>query len=284
MFKKLLKYDMKSIVNVWWILAISVFGASFVGAFILRFLVEVMPTAKGIETLFCIVGMLMLILLIIGITASVVVTEVLVYYRFYKNFFTDEGYLTFTLPVSRKMLFLSKTANAVIWMGAHGLLLVLCGAVFALFGFPSENGLINLEVFEWIGKTIGDVWATVGPWMLLYLLQGLAILLCAMVFSASLIHFCITTGAVIAKKAKLLAAIGIYYLVNMIISSASQILMVFGMEGIVGITMKMADASAPMTCIMVAVLLFVMLFLAATLALTMYFMTLSKLERKLNLA
>ena len=52
-------------------------------------------------------AMLLVIACVMAIIASAVVTELLVFVRFYKNFFTDEGYLTFTLPVSRKDLLLS---------------------------------------------------------------------------------------------------------------------------------------------------------------------------------
>ena len=53
------------------------------------------------------------------------------------------------------------------------------------------------------------------------------ILTAVLVFSTSLVHFCITVGAVVAKKAKLLAAIGIYYLVNMGLSFVFQFLGLF---------------------------------------------------------
>ena len=42
-------------------------------------------------------------------------TLVLMVYRFYKNLMTDEGYLMFTLPVSRSQLIWSKLMVALAW-------------------------------------------------------------------------------------------------------------------------------------------------------------------------
>ena len=40
MFKKIIKYDFLPIFKIWWIIAASVLGASFVGAFALRVFAE----------------------------------------------------------------------------------------------------------------------------------------------------------------------------------------------------------------------------------------------------
>ena len=52
--------------------------------------------------------------------------------RFYKNFFTDEGYLMFTLPVKTSDLILSKTLVAVIWRLISFLFIIL-----SVFGIAS---------------------------------------------------------------------------------------------------------------------------------------------------
>jgi hypothetical protein len=268
---------MRSIVGVWWIMAVSVLAASFGGSLIFRFLTENMHSAQGIESLICVVALIVLILLIIGIAASIVVTEVLVYYRFYKNFFTDEGYLTFTLPVSRKTLLLSKTVNALIWTGLHSLLFVLCFLVFGLFN-------VDLELMNLILDSIRKAWESVGAWFILYAVQGLIILLGGALFTISLIQFCITMGSILVKKAKLLAAIGIYYLVNMVLSFIMQIVLFFGIDAVSNLMNVLKEMGKTPVRMGIAVVLFLVIFMIAAFDLVLYFMTLGKLERKLNLS
>ena len=139
MFKKCLKYDLRAVWKVWWILAVSVTGLCIVGSLGLRFFIqnvsmgeEPVSTPIMIGSIF---AMLLFIASIIALIAFVVVTFILVYYRYYKNLFTDEGYLTFTLPVRRQTLYLSKTLNALIWEVASVVVVVL-NVLFALLVVP----------------------------------------------------------------------------------------------------------------------------------------------------
>ena len=289
MFKKLLKYDMKAIWNVWWILAVSVLGASTVAAFLLRFVISNLESVGyvGVTMTFATsIAMLMLVLLFLGIYSSIFVTLVLVYFRFYKNFYTDEGYLTFTLPTSRKLLLLSKTVNALIWMALHVALYAVSIFLICLFAPPAYNGgFFNFVALQEIGSFFLHLWSAAGGWVIVYALEVLLLLVALGLFSISLIHFCITVGSIIAKKMKILAAIGIYYLVNMILSFVLEFVFLFGGISIVdGMMVLLADASLWVSRSAVAVVLLACCAVVATLACTFYCMTLSRLERKLNLA
>ncbi len=56
-----------------------------------------------------------LLLLLLGI-AVVIITFVVVVMRFYKNLYSNEGYLMFTLPVKPQSLLVSKTITALCWV------------------------------------------------------------------------------------------------------------------------------------------------------------------------
>lgn len=289
MLRKLMKYDMKPVVRVWWILAVAVFGLSVVGAFVMRFIISNAEYAGDslLMTLLYVVGVLFLVLCFVGIIGSFVVTAILVYARYYKNFFTDEGYLTFTLPVSRKDLLLSKTLNAFIWLSANGVLLILCALVFFLIAPPAtiETGIINPVVFETIGIILSGLWKLVGGWLIAYIILGILILCAMTLFSINLIHFCITVASVTAKKLKLLLAIGVYYAANTIISIASQ---VFGTFGIIimgeGFSILLQDATKGKACLVIMLIMMLVLAFVSAFAAVMYFITRGSLERKLNLA
>ena len=70
-----------------------------------------------------------------AVVAFCVVSTILVYVRFFKNFFSDEGYLTFSFPVPRRTLYLAKTVNAFIWnLATVGVVALV--AVFAMLVIP----------------------------------------------------------------------------------------------------------------------------------------------------
>ena len=52
----------------------------------------------------------------IGIIAANVVTIILIVMRYYRNLYTAEGYLTFTLPVKTDMIVHSKVITGAVWM------------------------------------------------------------------------------------------------------------------------------------------------------------------------
>jgi len=218
---------MMAVWRLWWLAVMIVPIASVVGSVMLRFIIT--GTENGafeghISRLLFIGALLSVFACIVAIVLSFILTMVLIYVRFYKNLFTDEGYLTFTLPVSRKQILLSKTLNAFIWYVLHGLLIGTAIFLFILFAVPPEgNGLINTEIFKVIGEMFVDLWNIMGAWLLVILAELIIFILLSTLMGIALFHISITVGSVIAKKAKILASVGIYYVFNMVLSLLSQI-------------------------------------------------------------
>ena len=298
MLRKLLKYDFKSVWRVWWIAAIITLGSSVIGSFALRFFLS-LTTAPGVAaespeiTFAYIISLILFLFSLLAIVASVFVMEILVYWRYYKHFFSDEGYLTFTLPVSRKQLLLSKTLNAVIWTAIHAVLLTVCTLIFMIIS-PNPgpgDGFFNPVLFYWIKEAISfavpPLFELFGAgWIIAYTLIGLIGSFGVTLFSISLVHFCITLGAVIAKKHKLLAAIGTYYLVNAVISFVAQAFITLFTLFIAGrfVVLLLEITSASVGCLVFFLIFFMIACVIWALASILYFWTLGALERKLNLA
>lgn len=81
------------------------------------------------------------LLILVGI-AVVIVTFVVVVLRFYKNLYSNEGYLMFTLPVKPQQLLISKTIVAFAWLVIS--MLVFVGALLiSLYGFGVEFNLFD---------------------------------------------------------------------------------------------------------------------------------------------
>ena len=284
MLRKTLKYDLNAVYKIWLILTVTVLAISFVGGLSLRDII----VSSGEEqfdafTLFSTFG---LIVTIFSIAAYILIVELLVLYRYYQNFFTDEAYLTFTLPVKRRTLFNSKLINAFIWSVAN--IAVVTVAILIIMAFaPLEEdgtGSLLLFIFDGLFKIIGQIFELFDAWAYLYTLEALLIAVFSTVFSTLLIYACITLGCTMVKKYKLLMAILVYYMVNMAISIMSYI----GSIVMSIVTAMSIEILATYTEGQIkAIVFFTLMAIAAfylVLCVVAYKFSLSRIEKNLNLA
>ena len=285
MFSKVLKYDIKAVGRLWWILAAVSVWFSVIGALALRFIIVTIDSVDNdsfLISLMMIGAFLLLVGSMIVILSSPVLSQLIVYYRYYRNFFTDEGYLTFTLPVSRKKLLLAKSVNAFVWTVLTVVLVIACFCLFFMLGLPSAYLYdFYAEAFTGILEAFAFAFENMDVWNWIYIVESLLAGLAYMIFGISLVHYSILTGAVVAKKYKLLAGIGIYYLANMIVSFIIQTVIFIGSAIIEGISYDLSNYTV--TAVIHVIGSTVMLLGAVALAFIMYLMTQRKLERKLNL-
>lgn len=66
------------------------------------------------------------LLCVISIAVVCIVLKYYFFYRYYKNYFTDEGYLMHTLPVTSGQLIVSKLIVATLWQYVTAILTVVC--------------------------------------------------------------------------------------------------------------------------------------------------------------
>lgn len=287
MLKTCLKYDFKSVMRLWWILAVSMAGAAVIAGLGLRFFTqctirEDVAPALSILSIFAMFGSM---LCLFAMIAGTVISFILVFWRMYTHFYTDEGYLTFTLPVKRSTLYLSKVIMGTVVQAAT-LLIVILGILFVVMvAVPTEGGeIFNSMIFEEIFTSLSDLWQTVGWWLWLWIPLILVLLVLYGLWANGLIYLCITIGAVVAKKHKLLAAIGIYYLVNSMVSFVMQMIGVLLSSGVTWIFVVTALKGGITLNLTVTIVLLIAVCLLACMAATLHFITINKLERKLNLA
>ena len=161
MLSKLLRHEFRAtgriMLPVYALLLVSCGGCTLFGRLLGRYpestvlsvVQTVFATLFGVTTF----GMLLL-------------TLVLMVYRFYKNLMTDEGYLMFTLPVSRSQLIWSKLLVALVV-----LCLVSCLVSFLKFyaaislghSFSNHKVLLSFYIgFGIVTQTIGSIFASVG--------------------------------------------------------------------------------------------------------------------------
>ena len=123
--------------------------------------------------------------------------------RYYTHFFSDEGYLTFTLPVRRETLLWSKTLSSFLVSAVAYVAEAVAGVLFLLF---TPGGAQNLRE---IPEAYGDVFSPENgvPLMILFFFYLVAALFGAYASA----YFSVTQGHHLAKKHRVLAAVGIWY-------------------------------------------------------------------------
>ncbi len=281
MLKKLLKYDFKSVFKYWWIAAVSATALSVLGGFCLKILVD--STAE--ETVFqppevlTISSSLLLMLTIMAISAFSVISAILLFVRFYKNFFTDEAYLTFTLPVKRSTHLNSKLILGFVTQLATGAVIILDAALIIVIGLADK--IFKKEVWEEFILLAKEFFKEVDAYFWVFLLETLFIMLIISIAGLLFTYACITFASMITKKAKLITAIGIYYGATSVVSFVFSMIYLFGVDTIITFLDKLPENSANLIIVLIA--LVVLLFVAMICTL-LYTFEQWMLDRKLNLA
>lgn len=217
MFRKLLKYDLYSVFKYWWIAAVSSLGVSVLGGICLKIITAEHTAFKALQA----IAVFGLILSIIGISAFSVLATVLVMVRFYKNFFSDEGYLTFTLPVTKAALLNSKVVMAAIFTTASALILLI--DVFIMLGVGVPQYVFDASVFKEFSKVLSSVIKAVGGgYIALYVIEFIIAIMISQIYAILLLMVSVTVGSMIAKKHKVIASVAAYYFASGIISGIGQ--------------------------------------------------------------
>lgn len=114
-----------------------------------QYLIDNVPATfvKIIKTL----SSLITTIYVIAFIALIIMTIFLMVYRFYKNFFTDEGYLMNTLPVRPASLVTSKLFNSWIWIFFS--LIIAFGSLYITLGHYDQL----VDLVEKLSDTVKDV-------------------------------------------------------------------------------------------------------------------------------
>ncbi len=146
---------------------------------------------------------------IIACFAAVFVMAVI---RFYKNLYSAEGYLSFTLPVTASQHIFVKLATAVALMG-----LTLVSTIVSLA--IATAGELGIEILKASGYLAKKFVEAVGVNGCFYVVEIIVILVASLCTSILFYYTCISIGQLF-KKNRILGAFGVYFIFYL----ASQIL------------------------------------------------------------
>ena len=132
MLGKLFKYEWRSISK----LLLPIHGFVLLFALLSRFYFTISGGTDALlntdSTIIGTLTMLLIFALVIVISSIAIFTYIYSGYHFHKNVFTDQGYLTNTLPVTPSQLLLSKELAALLWLLID--VVVISISIFILVG------------------------------------------------------------------------------------------------------------------------------------------------------
>ena len=141
-------------------------------------------------------------------------TYIIIGIHFYKNLFSAQGYLSWTLPVTAEQHLLSKLISGFIWSLLDGVFLLLCFFIFGFgFDFHSAGEIVD-EFFLFFGNSAVSAIVATSIYLLLTLFVSILT-----------IYFSITLGQLFANH-RILASIMIYGALSLI-SQIFYILAIF---------------------------------------------------------
>lgn len=131
MLCKLIKHDLRSLNHFLPALHVAILIVTLLMRFFLGFLIPIQPTS--LTSIFLYIMFLIIIMF---------ATELLIGIHFYKSIFSDEGYLTHTLPVTSNQILLSKVIVGGIWIAINISLTLLCSCI--VLSAPILNSLFSV--------------------------------------------------------------------------------------------------------------------------------------------
>ena len=219
MFTKLLKHEWRATRGMLGTLCLVCLGACLLGGGTMRYLM-IASSQDAQQNVIVVLNVLAMVAAMIAVAVVGVAALFLYIGRFYKSRFTDEGYLTFTLPVNGHQILMTTVITGVVEMVAISLAVAVS---ILLMGFVGISGLEGFweefpagvaRFFEMLREAI-DV-SVVG-----YVLLGILVALSGLVGECCVIMLSVSLGALVAKKHKILLALLFYYLIHMAISVLS---------------------------------------------------------------
>lgn len=142
--------------------------------------------------------------------------------RYYKNVYTDEGYLTNTLPVTARQIVLSKLFVSTIWNFITSIIIVICSYVlvyFSLISYGDMDFSYELSIFwdEFLAMGNGSDW-------FVFVLSLIFCLIISPFFNITMLYSSIALGQLF-KKHKVAGAVAWYMGEYMIIQIATTLIM-----------------------------------------------------------
>ncbi|MCI9662514.1 MAG: hypothetical protein HFI46_01360 [Lachnospiraceae bacterium] len=220
MLGKLLKHEWKSIWKIPTILLGALMGLAVLAGF--GFASPVWDSSLDGLGVLAVLTWMLFYLAVLGVSLGIMLYLAV---RFYRSMFTDEGYLTHTLPATSRQLLLSKVLIMAAWIflsmvGVFASILIVGGMAFFF--------LLRQEL-SWneFGELLSYVWqmihSNVGIQFTSFLAGIFFMLAAGIVYGTMIIAGSISIGQMVHKH-KVLGSIGAYFAINTVVQIVSMVI------------------------------------------------------------
>ena len=216
MFTKLLKHEFRTTARSLNLLSLAALLVGVLGFIFV--LIATLSENLDDHPLVVLIYIPVFLFIFISLFAYGIAAAFIPYKQFYQKKFTDEGYLTFTLPVTTHQVLLSSILNVIIWNIISCLVLIV--SILMIFA-PVFN-----EFYQ-IFKTIPDIFYGLNYDEIYPIGERIIdalITISAIPFSLLLPFVSITLGCLISKKWKIGISFCIGYGINMVVSTVTETL------------------------------------------------------------
>ncbi|MBQ3546951.1 MAG: hypothetical protein IJA44_00555 [Clostridia bacterium] len=211
MVKKLLKYEAKYYARTLIIIEAVIFALAIFTRFLLFFEFDSIIYYILQGSSYAMFGL--------AAYAALIVTFILCIVRFYKNLFSNEGYLSFTLPVSTSQHLFAKLFSAVVYS------VVVFISVIAAFLITISGDILNAVTDAGIyllKNLIAELPKGGTVHLVLYVIEFIIIMLLSAI-SSFLLYYCFIAIGQTAKKNRILLSVGCYFIYSAAIQIFSTI-------------------------------------------------------------
>ena len=219
MLMKLLKYDMKFSYRIMlFVYIVSIALSVFLSATLL------LSQTVEYVSIFSLISFLpyMFSLFAIALSGFLIVAV-----RVYKNLYTDEGYLTFTLPVTSSQIIWSKVLLYGFWQIA-GIIVLLVSIALPILTLAYSQGVgeivgvieLMIDYFSFIARTVLNLDAKSIALFFIILFVDFVVML---ISTPVAIVFSFSVGQ-LTNRYRLLATFGVYYVYNLIMNTILSVI------------------------------------------------------------
>lgn len=227
MLGKLIQHEWKAVAKILAIMHVALLLMAVIGKIMLN--IEVLKDVWQMwTTLLC--------LYVLSVIAIGVGTHIYLAVRFYKNMYTDEGYLSFTLPVKPWEHIFSKTLVASIWILIDGLVIV--GSIIILVMYKG----MGTEFLQGWNEFIADLAAggMLGVWKVI---EGVITAVLSLISIPLTYYFSISIGQLFNSH-KMLASVVAYFITINVLQVIATVISAGFMIGITEVAVEEIEATS----------------------------------------
>ena len=268
MLKKLIKYDLKYGAKIFIVIhALLWIAAIFGRVFFLDRIDFDAPAEQLVSVLVLFFSAFVLLFSVVSLATALLIAA-----RFYKNLFTDEGYLTWTLPASPVQQLWAKILSGCIWNILD--LILLYSAAYFMWISPNVQNAYRMIAAEFT--------ASLGMPLSKFFLLMVLLSIIGVGSNVLMLYASISIGQLFPAHRLLLSVI-VYFIFYMIIYALSMgALIIFKLLPGIALSANKVNEAASMSNYLTWTFL-ISLVLSAVMAVIQYVLTHLILTRKLNL-